>query len=75
MLVSLFRSNRPVVLLAVPVLVPTGGGPRPIGQIALANAQTPMPALFGVGAALKVPAYAVFAENDTAALIAETRRP
>ena len=44
-------------------------------EIALANAQTPMPALFGVGAALKVPAYAVFAENDTAALIAETRRP
>lgn len=44
-------------------------------EMALANAQTPIQALFGVGARLKVPAYAIFAENDTATLIAATRRP
>lgn len=44
-------------------------------EITLANAQTSLEALFGAGARLKVPAYAIFAENDTAALIAATRRP
>lgn len=44
-------------------------------EMALANAQVPMQALFGVGALLKVPAYALFAENDTAQSIAAITRP
>ncbi|EIK65240.1 hypothetical protein [Pseudomonas brassicacearum] len=44
-------------------------------EMALANAQVPMQTLFGVGALLKVPAYALFAENDTAQSIAGITRP
>ena len=44
-------------------------------EMALANAQVPMQALFGVGALLKVPAYALFAENDTAQRIVGITRP
>jgi len=44
-------------------------------EMALANAQVPMQALFGVGARLKVPAYALFAENDTAQSISAMVRP
>ncbi|GLO12424.1 hypothetical protein PPUJ20028_10050 [Pseudomonas putida] len=44
-------------------------------EMALANAQVPMQALFGVGARLKVPAYALFAENDTAQSITALTRP
>jgi len=44
-------------------------------EMGLANAQVPVQALFGVGAQLKVPAYALFAENDTAQGIVSLHRP
>lgn len=44
-------------------------------EMALANGEIPMQALFGIGSQFKVPAYALFAENDTAQSIAAIARP
>ncbi|MBB4284581.1 hypothetical protein [Roseospira goensis] len=54
--------------------IATEFGVRP-AEMALANADRPMEALFGSGASVVVPAFAVFAENDTAETLAGATRP
>ncbi|MCU1723908.1 hypothetical protein, partial [Pseudomonas sp. 5P_5.1_Bac1] len=49
-------------------------GLRP-AEMAVANAEVPVQALFGSQALLTVPAYAIVAENDSATTIASTARP
>lgn len=44
-------------------------------EMALANADLPVQALFGANAQWHIPAYAIVAENDTATMIAGTPRP